>query len=278
MAKVKIQGHASGTGILTVTAPNTSTDRTITLPDATGTLLNSDGDGSSLTGISTPITALNSATANELVTVGATTTELDAEANLTFDGNQLVVTGTSTPSFSATKTDSGTTGHGETASFARTTSGDMADTYGGAIQLKLGDSGSVATGVCAIDWEREGEDNSGKLFLYTRNAGTWNASLAITKDGRGLSQFTAKAWCKFSNSQVIEDSHNVSSVADTAVGKYQINFSNDMGNANYALAGMAETAGNASDWARNVAYVQIATNATSGSYTDYWSSVIVFGD
>ncbi len=51
MAKVKIQGHASGTGVLTVTAPNTSTDRTITLPDATGTLLNSDGDGSSLTGV-----------------------------------------------------------------------------------------------------------------------------------------------------------------------------------------------------------------------------------
>ena len=39
MAKVKIQGHASGTGILTVTAPNTSTDRTITLPDSTGTLV-----------------------------------------------------------------------------------------------------------------------------------------------------------------------------------------------------------------------------------------------
>ena len=38
MAKVKITGHASGTGILTVTAPNTSTDRTITLPDSTGTL------------------------------------------------------------------------------------------------------------------------------------------------------------------------------------------------------------------------------------------------
>jgi len=38
MAKVKIQGHASGTGILTVTAPNTSTDRTITLPDATATI------------------------------------------------------------------------------------------------------------------------------------------------------------------------------------------------------------------------------------------------
>jgi hypothetical protein len=40
MAKVKIQGNASGAGVLTVTAPNTATDRTITLPDATGTLIN----------------------------------------------------------------------------------------------------------------------------------------------------------------------------------------------------------------------------------------------
>ena len=51
MAKVKITGHASGTGIFTVTAPNSSTDRTITLPDATGTLLNSDGSAASLTAI-----------------------------------------------------------------------------------------------------------------------------------------------------------------------------------------------------------------------------------
>ena len=52
MAKVKIQGHASGTGILTVTAPNTSTDRTITLPDTTGTLLdeNSSLPAANLTG------------------------------------------------------------------------------------------------------------------------------------------------------------------------------------------------------------------------------------
>ena len=51
MAKIKVQGNASGTGVLTVTAPNTSTDRTITLPDSTGTLLTSDGDGSNLTGV-----------------------------------------------------------------------------------------------------------------------------------------------------------------------------------------------------------------------------------
>ena len=39
MAKVKITGHASGSGVITVTAPNTSTDRTITLPDSTDTLI-----------------------------------------------------------------------------------------------------------------------------------------------------------------------------------------------------------------------------------------------
>jgi len=38
MSKVKIQGNASGTGVITLEAPNTNTDRTITLPDATTTL------------------------------------------------------------------------------------------------------------------------------------------------------------------------------------------------------------------------------------------------
>jgi hypothetical protein len=52
MAKVKIQGNASGAGIFTITPPATATDRTVTLPDATGTLLMTDGSGASLTGIS----------------------------------------------------------------------------------------------------------------------------------------------------------------------------------------------------------------------------------
>ena len=49
------------------------------------------GNGSTLSSLA--VTALNGATANELVTVGSTTTELDAEANLTFDGTTLAVSG-----------------------------------------------------------------------------------------------------------------------------------------------------------------------------------------
>jgi len=49
------------------------------------------GNGSTLSTLA--VTAMNGATANEILTVGSTTTELDAEANLTFDGSTLAVTG-----------------------------------------------------------------------------------------------------------------------------------------------------------------------------------------
>jgi len=50
------------------------------------------------------VTALNNATQSELVTVGSTTTELDAESNLTFDGSTLTVTGAADISGVATAT------------------------------------------------------------------------------------------------------------------------------------------------------------------------------
>jgi len=40
MSKVALSGNASGTGTLTIAAPNTNTDRTLTLPDAAGTMFN----------------------------------------------------------------------------------------------------------------------------------------------------------------------------------------------------------------------------------------------
>ena len=39
MSKIALSGNASGTGTLTISAPDTSTDRTLTLPDNSGTLL-----------------------------------------------------------------------------------------------------------------------------------------------------------------------------------------------------------------------------------------------
>jgi hypothetical protein len=39
MSKIALSGNASGTGTFTFAAPGTNTDRTLTLPDATGTVL-----------------------------------------------------------------------------------------------------------------------------------------------------------------------------------------------------------------------------------------------
>ena len=63
--------------------------------------------------------------------------------------------------------------------------------------------------------------------------------LVLKNDGRGLSQFTAKAWVKFDGTGItINDSHNISSITDAAVGTYEVNLSNSMGNGtNYSVSG-----------------------------------------
>ena len=38
MSKIALSGNASGTGTLTIASPNTNSDRTLTLPDSTGTI------------------------------------------------------------------------------------------------------------------------------------------------------------------------------------------------------------------------------------------------
>lgn len=50
MSKVAITGNPSGTGTLTIAAPDTNTDRTLTLPDATGTVFVSGQALSATTG------------------------------------------------------------------------------------------------------------------------------------------------------------------------------------------------------------------------------------
>lgn len=59
MSKVKIQGNPNGTGALTIAAPNTNTDRTLTLPDQTGTLVSTDASGNVGIGTNTPAAPLD---------------------------------------------------------------------------------------------------------------------------------------------------------------------------------------------------------------------------
>ena len=74
MSKIKIVGHASGSGVLTIAAPNTNEDRTITIPDVTGTLLDSGSDlnAANLTG------ALPAISGASLTGITGTTTRIHA--------------------------------------------------------------------------------------------------------------------------------------------------------------------------------------------------------
>jgi len=66
---------------------------------------------------------------------------------------------------------------------------------------------------------------------------TWTDQLNIKADGRGLSQFTAKAWIQMDMSNMsINDSHNFSSVTDITTGQARCNYSNALGSTTPAIA------------------------------------------
>jgi hypothetical protein len=65
VSKISLAPDASGTGIFTIASPNSNTNRTLTLPDATGTVVIS-GTTPSLNGITFPATQVPSADANTL--------------------------------------------------------------------------------------------------------------------------------------------------------------------------------------------------------------------
>jgi len=212
MAKVKITGHASGTGILTVTAPNTSTDRTITLPDATGTLATT-----------------------------ADTTDLDGAITINESGADVdfrVESDTNTHAFFIQGSD-GKIGIGESTPTTH--------------QLCFGeDSGSGDSGASSgISWRVSDSENyfslggagggsAGARALVFKCEGT--ELLSVRGDGRGLSQFTAKAWAHINGTgtPTLEESHNVSSIVDEATGQFTFNFTNNMANANYACVATAQ--------------------------------------
>lgn len=98
--------------------------------------------------------------------------------------------------------------------------------------------GNIKTIVSTGDGD-DGRANQGTDMIFeTMSVGNTGPSerLRIKSDGRGLSQFTAKAWVNFNGSGTvaIQDSHNVSSITDHEIGSYSVNFANDMANANFS--------------------------------------------
>ena len=248
MAKVKITGHALGTGVVTVTAPNTSTDRTITLPDATATI----------------------ATTTDVAARLPSITDNGNATAITIDASENVGFGTASPSGKVHIKDGG-----YRQGIVLERAGSTSDR--GFIYIGDGTNSTTADEVYL-------DGNNTAFHFRTGGSGT-TAALDITSDGRGLSQFTAKAWANFNGEGTValRDSHNVSSLTDNGTGDYSINFSNNMANTSYVSVVSAR-------WVQKVAGVyfdyqavgstRIATsNSGQDSHADSDTvMLVVFGD
>ena len=141
-------------------------------------------------------------------------------------------------------------------------------------------------------WQVRNDDSAygdlGFKVSASNSDASYSSVLELMADGRGLSQFTAKAWCRYDQTGTpsITDSHNVSSITDNGTGSLDVNFSNNLANNNYMYnqdLGQWTTS-----YSRGRAYVATAgTNNTkiqcrtleNEAFTDMgYASVIVFGD
>ena len=178
----------------------------------------------------TSLTLVNAASLNDVVDIVsfdifAVPDTVPASTGGAFAGGISATTGTFSGALSSTGID--VTG-------AVTAEGLTVD--GSAVSAVLLTTDSYTSGT---EFKVQGDGSS---YIYNReNAmlrlGTNNLErLRITADGRGLSQFTAKAWVNFNGTGTvaIRDSHNVSSITDNGTGDYTVNFSNNMANVNYS--------------------------------------------
>jgi len=130
-------------------------------------------------------------------------------------------------------------------------------------------------------------NSSEQIRFYTENT----ERLDITSDGRGLSQFTAKAWINFNGTNMsTRDSHNVSSLTDNGTGLYSVNFANNLANADFCSLGNSTKSGGSATGSnsslsyvgegRSTNYVGMETYRSDGTThrDSTFINVAVFGD
>ena len=147
-----------------------------------------------------------------------------------------------------------------------------ANDYLGTIQFQAPDERTGTDAIliaAAIDARAEGnfaaDNNATSLHFRTGASETATDKLQITSDGRGLSQFTAKAWVNFNGTDMsVRDSHNVSSLDDNGTGQYDVNFANNLANSDFvSLGNSTKSGGSASASNSSVSYIG---EGRSGSY------------
>lgn len=208
-----------------------------------------------------------------------TVTGVTAQDELNVDSNTLVVDSTN-----------------NRVGIGTTSPSNALDIYAGNRPLRIQTSDSGECGMILKNTDGEGElligaaehivlqnkTEGSDIWFGTKPTGGSNTErMRITSDGRGLSEFTAKAWIKLNQgSNSIYDSHNVSSISHPESGQTLVNFSNSMGDTDYcavASSGQFYT-GNTGVMDFYSGSVRVV-NSSSSAYTDNsYVNLVVFGD
>ena len=107
---------------------------------------------------------------------------------------------------------------------------------------------------------------------------------ATATEANNVKQRVAKAWVKFNGTGTpsIDDDFNVSSITDGGTGIFTVNFSSNLGNANYALGGTAGGNGGrimGQEGTYSTSAVAVRVSDFNGNLSDETrNSVIIFGD
>ena len=105
---------------------------------------------------------------------------------------------------------------------------------------------------------------AGTVVMSTLSDGT--NSTSATNPIRG----SARAWINYTGStQTINNSFNVSSVTYTSTGRYTINFTTAMPNANYVVQISQQQTAAAGTWGQMQVYNSVTTSAFNVTYGTY---------
>jgi len=207
MAKVKIQGHASGTGVLTVTAPNTSTDRTITLPDSTGTLATTADTGVAGITSSADATAMT-ITSDEKIGIGTASPACVAKGlhiqtssagtlpALQADADDVVVEG-STPGITLM----GATNGGGMLAFGDTDDADVGQIfyYHADNSMRVKTAGAERLRILSGGGITFNGDTATANALDDYEEGTWTPSLQVAPSGVTIGTIHSATYTKIGN-------------------------------------------------------------------------------
>lgn len=99
-------------------------------------------------------------------------------------------------------------------------------------QEEAADATTTVSGVVEVATQAE-------IEAETATGGT-GASLVATPATLNFNPGVAKVWVDFNSAGTIAASHNTTSITDSAVGKWVVNFATDFGSANYSWAAASE--------------------------------------